>query len=130
MSGPGLGARHLGVRRGEDAVEQLPRALEFAAGEAVRVGSVGAQRLAVPCLVVRSEGTHASEALLQTRLLQKVQVKLADNEALVCDRGFPLAQLQAAGIPRYVSRGPVNFTARRAVLAASPVKVTLPLSVC
>ena len=87
-------------------------------GIAARVGSVGAQRLAVPCLVVRSEGTDASEAPLQTRLLQKVQAKLADDEAIVCDRGFPLAQLQAAGIPRYVSRGPINFTARRAVLPA------------
>lgn len=87
-------------------------------GIAARVGSVGAQRLAVPCLVVRSEGTEASEAPLQLRLLQKVQAKLADDEALVCDRGFPLAQLQAAGILRYVARGPSNFTARRAVLPA------------
>jgi hypothetical protein len=74
-----------------------------------RVGSVGAQRLAVPCLLVRSEGTEASAATLQTRLLQKVQAKLADDEAIVCDRGFPLMQIQAAGIPRYVSRGPINL---------------------
>ena len=87
-------------------------------GIAARVGSVGAQRLAVPYLLVRSEGTEASEGPLQLRLLQKVQAKLADDEALVCDRGFPLAQLQAAGILRYVVRGPINFTARRAVLPA------------
>ena len=87
-------------------------------GLAARVGSVGAQRLAVPYLLVRSEGTEASEGPLQLRLLQKVQAKLADDEALVCDRGFPLAQLQAAGILRYVARGPINFTARRAVLPA------------
>jgi hypothetical protein len=87
-------------------------------GIAARVGSVGAQRLAVPCLLVRSEETDASEATLQTRLLHKVQAQLADDEAVVCDRGFPLMQIQAAGIPRYVSRGPINFTARRAVLPA------------
>src|SRR5438309_8276274 len=87
-------------------------------GIAARVGTVGTQRLAVPCLLVRSEGTEASEATLQTRLLQKVKAQLADDEALVCDRGFPLTQLQAAGIPRYVSRGPINFTARRATLPA------------
>jgi hypothetical protein len=87
-------------------------------GIAARVGSVGAQRLAVPCLVVRSEGTDASEAPWQTRLLHKVQAKLADDEAVVCERGFPLMQIQAAGIPRSVSRGPINFTARRAVLPA------------
>src|SRR5919197_2293504 len=38
-------------------------------GIAARVGSVGAQRLAVPCLLVRSEETDVSEATLQTRLL-------------------------------------------------------------
>jgi hypothetical protein len=37
---------------------------------------------------------------------------------LVTDRGFPLAQIHAAGIARYVSRGPTNFTARRAALPA------------
>ena len=87
-------------------------------GIAARIGSVGAQRLAVPCLLVRSEGTDASEAPLQTRLLQKVQAKLAANEAVVCARGFPLMPIQAAGIPRYGSRGPITFTARRAVLPA------------
>jgi hypothetical protein len=43
---------------------------------------------------------------------------LATDEVLVTDRGFPLAQLHAAGITRYVSRGPTNFTARRATLPA------------
>lgn len=33
-------------------------------------------------------------------------------------RGFPLAQLQEAGIARYVSRGATNCTARRAELPA------------
>lgn len=85
-------------------------------GIAARVGTVGTQRLAVPCLLVRGETTDTSEADLQTRLLQQVNERLADDEALVCDRGFPLRQLQATGIPRYVVRGPVNFTARRAAL--------------
>jgi hypothetical protein len=43
---------------------------------------------------------------------------LGSDEVLVTDRGFPLAQLHAAGITRYVSRGPTNFTARRAALPA------------
>ena len=85
-------------------------------GIAARVGTVGTQRLAVPCLLVRGEPTDTSEADLQTRLLQRVSEQLADDEALVCDRGFPLRQIQAAGIQRYVARGPVNFTARRAAL--------------
>ena len=95
-------------------------------GLAARVGSVGAQRLAVPCLLGRSEGTDAREPTLQTRLLHKVQEKLADDEALVCDRGLPLRQSQAAGILRYVARGPINFPARRAVLPAYQGKGRTP----
>jgi len=85
-------------------------------GIAARVGTVGTQRLAVPCLLVRGEPTDTSETALQTRLLQRANEQLAADEALVCDRGFPLRQLQAAGIQRYVVRAPVNFTARRATL--------------
>jgi hypothetical protein len=87
-------------------------------GIAARVGTVGTQRLAVPCLLVRGEATDTSEADLQTRLLQRVKEQLATDEAVVCDRGFPLRQLQVLGIPRYVVRAPVNFTARRAALPA------------
>jgi hypothetical protein len=85
-------------------------------GIAARVGTIGRQRLAVPCLLVRSEPTDTSETDLQLRLLQRAQAHLAADEALVCDRGFPLRQLQTAGIQRYVVRAPVNFTARRATL--------------
>src|SRR6266566_3377760 len=81
-------------------------------GIAARVGTVGTQRLAVPCLLVRGEPTDTSETDLQTRLLQRANEQLADDEALVCDRGFPLRQLQTVGIQRYVVRAPVNFTAR------------------
>jgi len=87
-------------------------------GIAARVGTVGTQRLAVPCLLVRSEPTDTRETDLQTRLLQRAHEQLADDEALVCDRGFPLRQLHAAGIQRDVVRAPVNFTARRAALPA------------
>src|SRR5262245_8933180 len=89
-------------------------------GIAARVGTVGTQRLAVPCLLVRSEPTDTSEADLQMRLRQRATAQLAPDEALVCDRGLPLRQLQAAGIQRDVVRAPVNFPARRAALPASP----------
>ena len=39
---------------------------------------------------------------------------------MVCDRGFPLRQLQARGMQRSGARGPGNLTARRAALAPSP----------
>jgi hypothetical protein len=87
-------------------------------GIAARVGAVGTQRLALPCLFVRLETDETGEPALQRRLLEQTQALLAPDEALVTDRGFPLAQLQAAGITRYVSRGPTNFTARRATVPA------------
>lgn len=87
-------------------------------GITARVGSVGSQRLALPCLLVRAEAEEPGEPALQRRLLHQTQACLAADEVLVTDRGFPLAQLQTAGITRYVSRGPTNFTARRAALPA------------
>jgi hypothetical protein len=85
-------------------------------GIAARVGTVGPQRLAVPCVLVRGEPTETSETALQLRLLQRSNAQLAADEALVCDRGFPRRQLHEAGVQRYVVRAPVNFTARRATL--------------
>ena len=41
------------------------------------------------CLLVQGESTDTSETALQTRLLQRANEQLADDEALVCDRGFP-----------------------------------------
>jgi hypothetical protein len=87
-------------------------------GIAARIGAVGSQRLAMPCLLVHAEADDPGEPALQRRLLHQTQALLAPDEALVTDRGFPLAQLQAAGITQYLSRGPTNFTARRASLPA------------
>ena len=39
-------------------------------GMAARIGTVGTQRLAVPCVLVRGEATDTSEAAMQRRLLQ------------------------------------------------------------
>ena len=69
-------------------------------GIAAREGTVGTQRRAVPCLLVRGEATDTSEADLQLRLLQRANAPLAADEAVVCDRGFPLRQLQEAGLQR------------------------------
>jgi len=85
-------------------------------GIAARVGAVGTQRLALPCLFVRAEADDPGEPALQKRLLQQTQALLAFDEVLVTDRGVPLAHLHAAGITRSGSRGPTNVTARRAVL--------------
>src|SRR5215813_12490964 len=96
-------------------------------GIAAHVGTVGSQRLAVPYLLVLGEATDSSEADLQCRLLQRATEQLAVDEALVCDRGFPLRQLHEVGVPRYVVRAPVNFTARRATLPAYQGKGRKPV---
>ena len=87
-------------------------------GVAVSVGSVGEQRVPVPRAFVRAEPDDQSQDALQTRLLKQVGKLLEPDEALVSDRGFPLAQIQEAGIERYVARGAKNFTARRAGVPA------------
>src|SRR5262245_39921660 len=46
-------------------------------GIVARVGTVGTQRLAVPCLLVRGEPTDTSETDLQLRLLQRAKAQLA-----------------------------------------------------
>src|SRR5439155_12386109 len=94
---------------------------------AVAGGAVGTEGLAVPGLLARGAPADTSETDLQTRLLQRANEQLADDEALVCDRGFPLRQLQTVGIQRYVVRAPVNFTARRAALPAYQGKGRKPV---
>jgi len=85
-------------------------------GIAARVGGVGEQRLAIPCLLLRADPQEPSEAALQGRLLTATGQALAEQEVLVCDAGFPLTQVLAAGVPRFLVRGAKNFTARRAHL--------------
>jgi hypothetical protein len=85
-------------------------------GIAARVGSVGSQRLPLPCLLLRADSADAREAALQRSLIDQIPQRLADNEIPIFDRGFPLSQLLAAGLPRFLVRGAKNFTARRAFL--------------
>lgn len=91
-------------------------------GIAARVGGVGEQRLAIPCVLLRADPKEPSEAALQRRLLTAAGQALAEREVLVCDAGFPLTQLLEAGVPRFLVRGAKNFTARRAHLPQYPGK--------
>jgi hypothetical protein len=85
-------------------------------GMVARVGSVASQRVPLPCLLVRRDRDDPSEAVLQQRLLERAGALLSPEEVLIADSGFPLSQVQAAGVPRFLVRGPKNFTARRAFL--------------
>jgi hypothetical protein len=101
--------RHYSSQAGK-ALPAIPLGVVF------RVGSVGTQRLPLPCRFLRPTPDDPSETKLQQRLLAEAADLLAKDEALVIDGGFPLSQVLAAGVPRFVLRGAKNFTARRAFL--------------
>ena len=89
------------------------------------VGSVGSQRLCLPRLVQRPEATDTSEADLQRRTLRQAGQQLQADEALITDAGFPLADLLACGVPRFVTRVAKNATFRRDY-APAPKKTGRP----
>ncbi len=87
-------------------------------GMVVRVGSSAGQRVPVPALLLRVEPTAPTEAALQRTLLERIAALLATDEVFIGDGGFPVSQVLAAKVARFIVRGPQNFTARRATLPA------------
>jgi hypothetical protein len=85
-------------------------------GMVVRVGESLGQRVPLPALLLRVEPTAPTEAALQRTLLERIAPLLAPDEVFLDDGGFPVSQVLAAKIARFVLRGPQNFTARRAKL--------------
>lgn len=106
--------QHCAPKHYSSAAGKALPALPF--GVVVAVGSVGPQRVPLLRQVVRAAPDETTETVLQRRLLETVAQTLAPAEALVSDRGFPLADLLAAGVSRFVLRVPQNFTARRAAV--------------
>jgi hypothetical protein len=95
------------------AGEALP-AIPF--GLIANVGCVGTQTVPMVRQVVRAPSATATEAELVSAVLSQAATQLASDEAVVVDRGFKIGKLLAAGVPRWVSRVPRNFTARRSAL--------------
>jgi hypothetical protein len=93
------------------AGEALP-AIPF--GLIASVGCVGTQTVPMVRQVVRAPSATATEAELVSAVLAQAATQLAPDEAVVVDRGFTLGKLDTAKVPRWVSRVPRNFTARRA----------------
>jgi hypothetical protein len=89
-------------------------------GIVARVGSVGTQRLGISLALVRADTTDPSTAAHERALVRAAVQAMADDDALVCDAGFEIRQLQEAGATRYVVRAAKNVTGRRARLAAYP----------
>ena len=98
----------------------------LARGLAARIGAVGSQRRARPCLLRRTAADDAGEPALPRRLGHQPQARLAPEAVRVTARGFPLAQRQAAGRTRSVRRGPTPCTARRATLPGDSGKGRRP----
>jgi hypothetical protein len=108
--------QHCPTKHYSSAAGKALPALPF--GVVVAVGSVGSQRVPLPRAVLRAAPEEPRETALQQRLLETVARTLAPEEALVSDRGFPLAEVLEAGVTRFVLRVPQNFTARRAAQPA------------
>ena len=82
-------------------------------GVVAAIGSVGPQVVPVLRSVVRQPPATTAESAVQAAVLAAAGAALAADELLLLDRGFSVAQIQAAGIPRFVSRAAKNFSARR-----------------
>lgn len=92
------------------ADKALPAQVFALVGE---VGSIGRIRLCLPRLILRQEPYEMREADFIRRILALAGKSLAANEALIIDAGFPLVDLLACGVERFVARVDKNFTARR-----------------
>lgn len=82
-------------------------------GLAVRVGSLGSQRVPVPFLLLRTDPDDPRESTLQRTLVQRVAARLGEREVLVGDGGFSVHQMLDEHLPRFLVKGARNFTARR-----------------
>ncbi len=94
------------------AGEALP-AIPF--GLITSVGTVADQTVPLVRQVMRAPSPSATEADMVSAVLAQTATQLAPDEAAVVDRGFTIGKLCAAGVARWVSRVPRNFTARRVI---------------
>ena len=77
------------------------------------VGSIGKVRLPLLRLILRADPGAHSEVELQRRALLQAGAGLHQDEVLVVDAGFGVADLLTGRVPRFVARVARNFTARR-----------------
>ena len=88
----------------------LPAVIFGVIGE---VGQVGGQRLACPLAFERVHPKNPGESRLWQDLLRWARRHLAPDDVAVMDAGVKLAEVQTAGLERYLVRLATNFTARR-----------------
>jgi len=87
-------------------------------GLVVEVGRVGDQRIPLLRNILRADPAATSPRQIQRQILAAVGRSLGDHEVVVHDAGISIAEMQAAGVKRYVVRLPLNSTARRHQLPA------------
>jgi hypothetical protein len=81
-------------------------------GLIVQVGHVGEQRLPLLKRIISARETDVSDSQLKQRVLRAARRCLGEHEVLVHDAGASIADMQEAGIARYVVRLALNCTAR------------------
>jgi hypothetical protein len=81
-------------------------------GLIVQVGHVGEQRLPVLKRIICARETDANDSQLKQRVLRSARRCLGEHEVLVHDAGASIADMQEAGMGRYVLRLALNCTAR------------------
>ena len=81
-------------------------------GVMVNSGQVGSQRIPILHRIVRCQ-PQTSKADFRSQLLRQAAVEAASDQVIVVDAEFGIAELQAAGVARYVVRLAANATARR-----------------
>ncbi|MFO7661742.1 MAG: hypothetical protein R6X18_04025 [Chloroflexota bacterium] len=80
------------------------------------MGQVGDRRLPLIRRIVRGQDTAESEMSLKERTVATAAELLQEDEVLLHDGGLSVAQLQAAGVKRFIVRLGSNCTARRSYL--------------
>ena len=83
-------------------------------GIIARIGRVGSQRLGLLAGLVRADRRDPSPGAHRQALLREAAAQRAPQEAIIGDREFAIADMQATGIPAFVVRLRKNCTARRA----------------
>lgn len=82
-------------------------------GVVTQIGEVDGQRLPLLKRIIRVQHQDDGEATLKATVLRQIRTHLDETEVFVHDAGVSIAEVQAAGIPRFVIHLVVNCTGRR-----------------
>jgi hypothetical protein len=87
-------------------------------GLVTQVGQVDGQRMPLLKRIIRVPQDELSEPELKAHILRQAPGCLKEREVCIHDAGVKVGEVQAASIPRFVLRMPINCTGRRNYLPA------------